>query len=207
MFFTVWILFLSCLRFLLFWYIIFYFTDIIVVLLVAVIVYSIIIFPLSMNLYANVDFKNKKLFYGIYLFNLFGINKGKVVFSDGALWNVTKKKVHAITLIDAKNIKTNLEPFNDYHITSICSYFVLGGNTIIPYVTFAFTVNYFENMIKGVARYYKPYLKINNYTDVYTDKHISKLYLGMKIRFNLFVMVLSLIKIFLNFISEKKNEK
>ena len=131
--------------------------------------------------------------------------RGVIYYKNGGLFYLKGKKETEIEPSIRRKIKAKIKPFYDFNVTDICVLYRLGGDGMPLYLTFITAFS--EKIAKSVFGKEKPYLKINGYYDIYTEKKIFDVGIKIKTKFNLLVILISLLKTLLNFLSEKLNEK
>lgn len=168
-------------------------------------VYAALIFPISANFTFCLKGDKKRAYIGMFLYEVLPIIRGVIFYKKGCLFFLKGKKEIKIEPSIRRKIKAKIKPFYDFNITETIFFYRLGGVKSAFYTAIMSTFT--EKIVKSVFGNIKTYLKIKNYFDIYTEKKTFDLDIRIKMRFNLLVITLSLIKTLINFLSEKINEK
>ncbi len=167
-------------------------------MLVAVIlIYVILIFPLFLNIRLAFNYHHKKVYFCLNIFGFIKIISGYVQLSKNYLLiHISDTKAIIFELIDFDGFKKSFKPFMDYHFTILTTKTEVGSkeNLITP-ISIVFVSNYIESIIKWFLTNKKPYIKFNNYFNVYENTNKFNIFAKNLITFNILMILLSVIKI------------
>lgn len=167
-------------------------------LIVIVIICVLIFFPLFLNINIFYNNKEKKLFYKLYLFKFIVLIKGYAEkIEEGFAFHISKKKAFIIEYKSLLGLNKKIKPLKDYHIIKFYSEIDYGN--VENNINSVFIAKYYEiinNLFCKVLVNNKPYIKINNNFNVYLDSNVFNIKCKITIILNLFMIILSLIKIF-----------
>jgi len=154
-------------------------------------IYSILIFPIKINVKLIISKELKKIFYSIKIFNLIKINSGYIEIKGLKIYiHVSNKK--AIMIKPLSLDKNNFKIIRDYHVKELISNIELGGNTL-NVNTIAFSANYIYLFIKWFISNSKPYVKYQNKNTIYNNDKIN-VFIKIGIYLNLIMIIVSLVK-------------
>lgn len=160
------------------------------------ILFAFIIFPLFINVNIYFDKNLSKLFFSFSFLSIIRIGGYVEKISEGIAIHYSNKRA---IIIDYKNlfkIKNKIKPLNDYHFIKFKSTIEIGGkNDVLNFVYLGFLINYIENVFEWFIYNKKPYVKLNNNVNVYTNEEVFKIYINVQILFNLLMVIISVIKI------------
>ena len=167
-------------------------------LAVIVIIYIILIFPVFVSINAVLSKNTDKLYFGIYIFGIIKILSGYAhTCKDGYIIHLSDKKAVFTPYKSLFEIKDTVAPLTDYHIIKLDWTLEIGSeNSALTPLTAAYIINYIVLLTKSVILNRKPYVRINNKTDVYADKNIFNLYIKAVVILNLLMLFISFIKFF-----------
>ena len=156
-----------------------------------ILIYSILIFPIKINVKLIISKELKKIFYCIKIFNLIKLNSGYVEIKQLKIYiHVSNKK--AIMIKPLSLGKNNFKIIKDYHVKDLISNIELGGNTL-NVNTIAFSINYIYLFIKWFIFYSKPYVKYQNKITIYNNDKLN-IFIKTGIYLNLIMIIVTLIK-------------
>ena len=183
-------------------------------MLATVLIVSIILFfPLFLSINGFISKDLKKIYFSICLFGFIKILSGYAQFlSDGVAFHLTRKKAYIYFYKKIFDLKNSVKPLKDYHIIKFYSVLEIGSlNGLFLPLSAGIALNYVNNIILWLFDNKKPYVKINNYIDIYENKDIFNLYLKASLVLNLLMIILSIIKIcvekIVNGIRKRKQNK
>ena len=155
-----------------------------------------IIFPIFVGIKFTLSTANNKLFFKIKIYGLALINGYAKVIDDGIIIHLTKKKAILILKEDLFNFRGKVEPLKDYHLLKAKINITFGGeDNLLSATTSCFMINYFENFLRWILHFNKPYFRLNNSCNINLDLDYSIFDFNGQIVFNLLMIFLSLIKI------------
>ncbi len=173
------------------------FTNNKIVLATTIIIFILLIFPIFLT--SNIAFigEHKKIYFSIYMFNIFYLLGGYIeIKSVGIVIHFTKIKAKIIKFKSIKNITPNVSIVKDYHIKSVNAIIDVGTNkNLITTSSICFLIDYISKFIFQNFKMRKPYLYLSQEINIYENKKIFNNYLNITIMFNLIVIILSFIKI------------
>lgn len=177
-------------------------------MIIACIIYIVLFFPFSVNIYAIYLNKVKKLCFSLHLYRIIALFGGYIVPSnDGFILHYSKYKAKIIPYKSILSINKTIEPVKDFHVLNFNSLIEIGQDNVLKSMEIAFTINYVLSLITSYYKVNKPYLKINNNVCVYENEEKLNIYLNTKIIFNLFMIIFSIIKTLWGKLSEKRNKR
>ena len=163
-------------------------------LIAFIISYTLLIFPIFIRFYGEIDKETKKLKYKIKLFRFITIFFGYAEFIDeGIAVHVNNIKAYIIYYKEFFAIHNKIKPLKDYHLYRLKSVISIGSSANDKMLTFIIIYNAIVNAFGYTINKIKPYVKIKNDVNVYYDTNM------FNVKFN-FVIVLNLLMIFLSFI-------
>ena len=181
-----------------FLYILEFFANIIIVLIFAIILFSLLVFPLFVNVKICLLSKNKKLFFVVQLFSFIKLIGGyiEILEGDGIIIHLSKRKA---TIIDKKSILSmgkKVKPLKDYHVIKFEVLIELGAkNSELLNMETAFIINFAFEIAKWLIYNKKPYVKFDRRINIYEELTDTNLFVNSVFLLNLLMIVLSLIKI------------
>ena len=167
-----------------------------IVLTVIVVVFTLIIFPIFLNIDLCFIKSENKLFFKIKIFLIKIISGYAEIINEGIIFHLTKTKAIILPFNKIFDMKKSVEPLKDYHFIKIKMRLVMGSDySSLPPLIIAFLSNYSNNLIRWLTLCKKPYVKFDNDIIIYEDQSVFKLYFNAYIVFNLLMVLLSIIKI------------
>ncbi len=168
-------------------------------IILAVSIFTLVIFPIFLNIKIVYNKEFNKIFY---LLEIFGFIKilsgyGQLLFNKFVL-HISDTKAILFEFVDLDGIKKSFKPFMDYHIVSLNTLTELGNeNNDLTSLSSAFILNYFTSIIEWGIFNKKPYLNISNNFNVYCGQSKFAFYAKGLIIFNLLMIIISIFKILL----------
>jgi hypothetical protein len=165
------------------------------VLVVVVTIYLLLVFPLFLNFNGYYCSGNKIFFY----FELFGFIKilsgYAQVYKDGIGIHLTDKKALFIPFSNFLGLGKSIKPLKDYHLIKASIYFDLPGEKdLVTTVVLSFLIDFIANFISFNLKNVKQYVKTKTNTIINQHRELFALSLNFTVVFNIFMIVLSLIK-------------
>ena len=149
---------------------------------------------IKLNFSSNED----RLLIKIKLFGLTIINAYAKIINEGIVIHLTRKKAILVFYNDLFYMKNKVEPLKDYHLLSAKFDFTFGAfDDYLTSISSCFILNYCEQIFKWILKYNKPYFKLRNIYNVNLDLDYSTFCFKGLIVFNLLMILLSFIKIFI----------
>ncbi len=164
-----------------------------------ILVFTILIFPIFLNIKIVANYTNKKMYFLLEIFGFIKIISGYMQLRKNVIIiHLSDNKAILFEIIDLDGIKKKFKPIMDYHFISLETLTELGNekNLINP-LCIAFITNYFLSFIRWGLLNKKPYLKFNNNFNVYENENKLNFYGKTLITLNLLMVLLSVIKIIL----------
>lgn len=151
-------------------------------------------------MFINIDIKFEKnhgLKYSIKIFFI-KILYGKIEKQpEGIVIHLNKKKAILIFYKDIFGMKEKAKPLKDYHLINLNCQLDLGiKNNLIAATEIVFLYNYTTELIKWLTFNKKPYFSLQSKVNIYENKDIFNYSLKCTILLNLLMILISLIKIF-----------
>ena len=164
---------------------------------IVVVIFTVIIFPIFINVGSIFIAEDKKVYFNIRLFCLIPILSGYIERKNTKLFiHVSKNKALMVNLIDFTNIKKGVKPFFDYHFITQYSRIEIGNETnFLTPLSAGFLSSFIINIMRWVVINKKPYLKIDNNIFVYEEESKFNIFFKSTLVLNLLMIILSLIKI------------
>ena len=178
-------------------------------LILVVLIYVLLIFPIFINIKLFFCKENKKLFFAINCF-MFTIIGGYVEqIKEGFAIHVTKNKAIIIPYKKVLGLKSSVKPLKDYHFIKLNMEIDIGNDdNIVASLSIAYIINYVHAIIKGYINQIKPYVVFNQNVNVIENSETFNIKIDSLILFNLLMVLLSLVKIFVEkIINEFRNKK
>ena len=159
---------------------------------------SCLIFPIFLKINIRFD-KEQKLIYNIKLFNFIKVIGGNVgLLKEGIIIHLTKRKATIIEYKDIISLRKKFEPVKDFHFINFYSNIKIGAsNNFLTLTKLGYFYLIFVNIFEGIIKIYKPYLDLYNYISIYEDKDLLEVICKLNLVFNLLVIMISVIKIFM----------
>lgn len=156
-----------------------------------------LIFPIFLKI--NIIFNDKqKLMYNIKLFSLVKVIGGEIgLLKEGIVIHLTKRKAIIIEYKDIVSIRKKFEPVKDFHFISFNSNIKIGDNNFLLLIKLAYSYMFFINIIERIIKINKPYLDLDNSITIYENKDVFEMFCKINLVFNILVILISLIKIFM----------
>lgn len=156
-----------------------------------------LIFPIFLKI--NIIFNDKqKLMYNIKLFSLVKVIGGEIgLLKEGVVIHLTKRKAIIIEYKDIVSIRKKFEPVKDFHFISFNSNIKIGDNNFLLLIKLAYSYMFFINIIERIIKINKPYLDLDNSITIYENKDVFEMFCKINLVFNILVILISLIKIFM----------
>lgn len=166
------------------------------VLIIVVIIYSIIIFPISINIRLYYSNRYRKIYFLIELFRFIKIFSGYIeVNKEEIIVHISSSRAIIIKFIQLFNFRKKFKPLKDYHVIEVNSLIELGSSEhSLRLGIICLILNYLDNFIGWYFYHDKPYLKLNNKINYYNNDK-TNLYFSFKIVFNILMVIISVFKI------------
>lgn len=168
-------------------------------LAVVVIIYAILIFPIFININVRYSKNINMLEYQIKLFSFITIIYGYIELIDEAIAiHINNKKAVLIFYKDIFSIRKKFKPLRDYHIfkfNTAISLGILDNET--EKINFALIYNFIFNIIGQCTNQIKPYLSLKSSIMLYEKEDVFMFKVRSTFVFNVLMVLISLIKIFL----------
>lgn len=167
------------------------------VLLIVVISFTVLIFPIFINIDACYLSKYKKVYFNVKLFGLFKIFKGYIeILNAEIIIHYTKKKAAILPIKNLITVKDKVKPLKDYHLLKYDSLLELGSETnVLNSFILSFIYNYGINFVTWFTYHKKPYFNINNKVVYVQNENVLNYLLNTVIALNLLMILISIIKI------------
>lgn len=167
---------------------------IVIVFLITIIL---VFFPLFITFNVCYLSCDKKVFIGIYLFNIIPLFGGYVELSKyGIAIHYSSKKAKIIPYNSLLTFNKTIKPLKDYHIISCFSIIDVGTQDSMVFSSFlSFLYVWHNKLICNFFTTHKNYLKLNNSINLYEDERFFNIYLKLSFVLNFMMIILSLVKI------------
>ncbi len=168
-------------------------------LTVVICIYIILILPLFINLNIRYSENTKLLEYKIKLFSFITILFGYVELIDEAVAiHINNKKAVLIFYNDLFSIRKKFKPLKDYHIFKLNTTISLGIlDDEVRKINFAIMYSFIFNAVGQCFSQIKPYLSLKSNLMLYEKENMFMFTIKTIFVFNFLMVVISLIKIFL----------
>lgn len=171
--------------------------DIKIVLKAVLVSVTILIFPIFLNFDFLVKSDLERLWFGLHAYGIVKLAGGYAErISEGYAVHFAKNRALIIKSEDVFGAGKKVKPLKDYHFIRLYSLVEIGDEIDAekPLIS-GFVINYIGSMLNRHFGIFKPYLKMRNDVNVYIGEKIFNLYFSGTVVFNLFMVVLSSIKI------------
>lgn len=168
-------------------------------LAVVIIVYVFLIFPIFLNINVKYSKNEKLLEYKIKMFNFITILFGNIeLIDEGIAIHINNKKAILIFYKDIFSMRKKFKPLKDYHIFKFNTSISIGINeNEMQTLNFIFLYNYIFNIVGQITNQIKPYLTLKSKINLFNKEDFLILLLKTTFVFNIFMVLISLIKIIL----------
>ncbi len=181
-------------------------------MLTFIVIFIVLIFPLFLSIKTVYCFKQKKLFFGVYLFSIKILGGYVELVADGIAIHVTKKKAFLILYKNLIKMRVSVKPLQDYHFIKFKVYTDIGiKQNILPILSCVFFFDYVWQSATFFLKTQKTYITFENNINVYEGEPRFNVYIDTTILLNVLMIMISLIKIFVEKIvygiSKRKQNK
>lgn len=155
-----------------------------------------LIFPIFLNIDFGVRREYKRLFFRLKFFGFIPFIKGYIEIRGSEIFIfLGKKKVIIFPIKSVTGVKKKMKPLQEYHIykANFITEFGLEDNLITSY-EIAFLLNYFSSTVFNIITARKPYINLKSNFFIEENACLN-LYAKFTVVFNLFMIILSIIKI------------
>lgn len=165
-------------------------------LIASIIIFSILIFPLFLNIDVYFSHSAKKLFFGLDLFGFIKFLSGYAqLANDGIVLHLSDKKAVIIFYKNITVMGKSVKPLRDYHIIKTDLNIEIGSeNSFLAATAAAYTIKFFSDIFGFHVYNAKPYVRFNDNIKVY-EKDMFNIYAEFTVLFNTLMIIISLIKI------------
>lgn len=162
----------------------------------SIIIFSVLIFPLFLNIDLYFSHSAKKLFFGVDLFGFIKLLSGYAqLLNDGIALHLSDKKAIIIFYKNITGMGKSVKPLRDYHIIKTDFNIETGSeNNFFAATAAAYTIKFFGDIFGFHIYNVKPYVRFNYNIKVY-EKDILNVYAEFTVLFNILMIIISLIKI------------
>lgn len=171
--------------------------------------FTVLIFPIFLNIYAIVDYNEKKLYINCVFFDLIKIIGGYVnIVKEGILFHYSNKKAFLINYKSFFNMHNNVKPFLDYHFLSINTLTEIKTINLMNVAKYSFLIEYLNWFLGRHLSIKKPQLNYINSIRIYQENGKSYSYIKTDTVLNLLMVFISIIKMFMEkLFNEHKKRK
>lgn len=165
-------------------------------MLTIILIYSILIFPIFFGANISFSLENKKTIVNIKLFGVKVFSFYICVISDGIIIHLTKNYAVIIPFNKLLSVRKKVEPLKDYHVIRFNSTLDIASEDN-PLIVFSIVhvLSIFYECLTWFLACHKPYVEINNITNVNYNKNELRINVQFTVVFNILMIILSLIKI------------
>lgn len=165
-------------------------------IILVIIIVIILIFPIFIDLKITNLSGIDKIYFKFSLFSFVKVLYGEVNINKlGFVINLYNKKKIVYPFKKLLNLRENIKPLRDYHLLRFNVLLKLSTSDNLDHAliiaSFFQTIN---QILANSIRQLKPYVKFNNYIDLYENLNEKKLFISFKFVFNLLTVLLSFIK-------------
>ncbi len=170
----------------------------------------VIFFPIFIKGNAIFLAVDRKLYFNVNAFKFINILGGYIkIESKGIRTFLSSKKVIFMPYKNIFNVKEKIKPLMDYHVIELNYLLDIGSiNNHEQALTFGLLSNRIFNSTSKLFKTNKPYLNLKGKTRIYHDRNVLNVFLHVKICLNLFMIILSFVKILteklINVLKEKR---
>lgn len=157
----------------------------------------IIIFPIFLNIDIIFSKEAKRVIFLLRIFGFIKIISGYIErIEEGFAIHVSPKKAFIIAYDKIFGMRNKVKPLRDFHFIKVRSITELGSDkSIVAPLCAGFVFNYINWFLCRYFYVNKPHLDVKNDVNIYEEKNVFNIYFSGTVVFNLFMIILSAIKI------------
>ena len=162
-----------------------------------IIIYSLIIFPVFLNINIYYSKIKNKVYFKIKLFNFIKILKGYVErIEEGFVFHISSKKAIILPYKNILGMRKKIKPLKDYNIIKFNLTINYGNNkNLFNALVISSFFQILNNNILKILCVNKKHVKINNQINIYEDKNLFNIKCRASVIFNILMVLISIIKI------------
>ncbi len=161
--------------------------------------FAILIFPIYLNVNVFYNKEIKKIFLRVDFFRSIKIVGGYFNFyKEGIAFHVKENKALLFPYNNSLELKNKVKPLKDYHVKKIVFRIDIGSKNQEEISIFLLCFYVWHNAIaRGILYNAKPYIEYKNNLNIFEESNRLNTFIEFTTIFNLLMIILSLIKIFL----------
>lgn len=161
--------------------------------------FAILIFPIYLNIKVFYNKKIKKIFLRVDIFRIIKLVGGYYSFyKDGVAFHIRENKALLFPYNNSLELKNKVKPLKDYHVKKIVFRIDVGTKNQEDLSMLLLYIYVWHNsIVKSVLYNVKPYVEYKNNLNIFEGCDRLNTFIEFTTIFNLLMIILSLIKIFL----------